>query len=106
MNLVGMQGKGESVWLGFFLCEVLRQFIEVARARGRLRLRRTLPRGGGSPARSLEQHGWDGEWYRRAYFDDGTPPGSAASGMPYRLDLAELGRPVRGPAMRYVRARP
>jgi cellobiose phosphorylase len=79
MNLVGMGGKGESVWLGFFLCEVLGQFAEVAHlqcdpsfaelCRGqRVRLRR-----------SIEQHSWDGEWYRRAYFDDGTPLGSAGN---------------------------
>jgi cyclic beta-1,2-glucan synthetase len=77
MNLVGMHGKGESIWLGFFVCEVLRQFTELAQLRGdtplvdfcraeRLRLRQ-----------NIEQHGWDGEWYRRAYFDDGTPLGSA-----------------------------
>ncbi len=79
MNLVGLQGRGESVWLGFFLGEVLRQFAVVAGAHGdadfaglcaaeRLRL------GG-----DIEQHGWDGGWYRRAYFDDGTPLGSAAN---------------------------
>jgi cellobiose phosphorylase len=79
MNLVGIGGKGESVWLGFFLCDVLRQFADVARLCGdsdfvelcraeEIRLRQ-----------NIEQHGWDGRWYRRAYFDDGAPLGSAAN---------------------------
>jgi cyclic beta-1,2-glucan synthetase len=64
---------------------------------------------------SIEQHGWDGAWYRRAYFDDGTPLGSASEHrMPDRLDLAELGgavghgvrREARGYAIGSVRASP
>jgi len=79
MNLVGHGGRGESVWLGFFLCEVLARFGELARRhedeesavrceteRAQLQLR-------------LEAEGWDGAWYRRAYFDDGTPLGSASN---------------------------
>ena len=50
MNLVGEHGKGESVWLGFFLYEVLRRFTEVARNAGDVDLRRTLPDGGGPSA--------------------------------------------------------
>ena len=79
MNLVGHDGRGESVWLGFFLCEVLARFAVLARrhadAAGAARFdgeREQLK------AR-LEAHGWDGAWYRRAYFDDGTPLGSAGS---------------------------
>ena len=79
MNLVGQHGKGESIWLGFFLCEVLAQFAKVAHLRGDtafagrcLTERETL-------AQNIEQHGWDGQWYRRAYFDDGTPLGSSAN---------------------------
>lgn len=79
MNLVGMQGKGESVWLGFFLCEVLRQFAVLAAAHGDPSFAE-LCRGDGSRLRQdIEQHGWDGEWYRRAWFDDGTALGSAAN---------------------------
>ncbi len=79
MNLVGQHGRGESVWLAFFLFDVLTQFADVARGRGdtafeeqcvgeadRLRLR-------------IEANAWDGEWYRRAYFDDGEPLGSATN---------------------------
>jgi len=79
MNLVGMQGKGESIWLGFFLCEVLRQFAEVARARGDQSFTALCHEEVVRLRQNIEQHGWDGEWYRRAYFDDGTPLGSAGN---------------------------
>ena len=79
MNLVGMHGKGESVWLGFFLCEVLRQFTVVARTHGDTAFAELCLEEGSRLRRSIEQHGWDGEWYRRAYFDDGTPLGSASN---------------------------
>ena len=80
MNLVGEHGKGESVWLAFFLYDVLdavRERRPPARRRG---LRRALHARGRPPA--AQHRGstrWDGEWYRRAYFDDGTPLGSAAN---------------------------
>ncbi|MCX5735315.1 MAG: cyclic beta 1-2 glucan synthetase, partial [candidate division NC10 bacterium] len=79
MNAVGEHGKGESVWLGFFLYEVLMRFAEVAHGHGddsfaeRCRGEAAWVRG------NLERHGWDGEWYRRAYFDDGSPLGSASN---------------------------
>jgi cyclic beta-1,2-glucan synthetase len=77
MNLVGAGGQGESVWLAFFLFDVLTQFAELARRRGDLsRADRYLAEA--SKLRlNIEEHGWDGEWYRRAYFDDGEPLGSA-----------------------------
>ena len=77
MNLVGERGKGESVWLGFFLYDVLMQFTEVARTRGDLSFAKRCQDEAAGLRRNLEEHGWDGEWYRRAYFDDGTPLGSA-----------------------------
>src|SRR5512143_1880418 len=77
MNRVGEQGKGESVWLGFFLYQVLNQFTEVARARGDLPFVERCQRETAQLRRNIEQNGWDGQWYRRAYFDDGTPLGSA-----------------------------
>jgi cyclic beta-1,2-glucan synthetase len=79
MNLVGIDGRGESVWLGFFLCEVLRQFTDVARRRGDPTFAATCIAEAARLRESIEQHGWDGEWYRRAYFDDGTPLGSAGN---------------------------
>jgi len=77
MNLVGMQGKGESVWLGFFLHNTLTDFSQLARSRDDVIFAERCDAEADQLRRSLEQHGWDGEWYRRAYFDDGTPLGSA-----------------------------
>lgn len=77
LDAVGIQGRGESVWLGFFQYLVLARFAPLAEAEGedvfaaRCREEMELLRD------SLERHGWDGSWYRRAYFDDGTPLGSA-----------------------------
>jgi cellobiose phosphorylase len=79
MNLVGEHGKGESVWLGFFLYKVLMQFIEVARTRGDTSFVERCEREAAQLRRNIEQHGWDGGWYRRAYFDDGSPLGSASN---------------------------
>jgi cellobiose phosphorylase len=76
MNLVGMGGKGESVWLGFFLCDVLNQFAELACSHGDLPFAKRCHAERYQISRNIEQHGWDGAWYRRAYFDDGTPLGS------------------------------
>ena len=76
MNGIGPAGRGESVWLGWFLHTVLDRFVLVAEERGE-ETRAALWR---EHARALkiylEQHGWDGQWYRRAFFDDGTPLGS------------------------------
>jgi cellobiose phosphorylase len=85
MNLVGIKGAGESVWLGFFLCAVLTQFAEIAQLKGDSSFVERCNLEGTNLRRSLEQHGWDGEWYRRAYFDDGTPLGSA-SNVECRID--------------------
>ncbi|MDR3412602.1 MAG: glucoamylase family protein [Formivibrio sp.] len=79
MNLVGKHGKGESVWLGFFLCEVLGQFTQVAQDHGDAPFAELCVEEGARLNRNIEQNCWDGEWYRRAYFDDGTPLGSAGS---------------------------
>ena len=81
MNLVGIEGAGESVWLGFFLYHVLdavRDGGAATRRRARSR-ERCAARAQRSCARNLEQHAWDGAWYRRAYFDDGTPLGSTSN---------------------------
>ena len=79
MNLVGMQGKGESIWLGFFLYQVLMQFAQLARLHGDAAFTERCRMEAAQLRRNIEQHGWDGHWYRRAYFDDGTPLGSAAN---------------------------
>ncbi|MGH6609794.1 MAG: GH36-type glycosyl hydrolase domain-containing protein, partial [Burkholderiaceae bacterium] len=79
MNLVGIHGKGESVWLAFFLCYVLRQFAPIARMRGDASLATRCESEAAQLARRVEQNAWDGDWYRRAYFDDGTPLGSTSN---------------------------
>ena len=79
MNLVGKDGKGESVWLAFFLFDVLTQFAELARLRGDVAVADKYTLEAGRLRGNIEEHGWDGDWYRRAYFDDGTPLGSAAN---------------------------
>jgi len=77
MNRVGVGGRGESVWNGWFLLTVLRPWADWAEARGdparAVRWREEAER----LRAALEEHAWDGRWYRRAYFDDGTPLGSA-----------------------------
>ncbi len=77
MNLVGQHGRGESVWLAFFLFEVLTRFAELAARRGDAALADRYTVEAGRLRGNIEEHGWDGEWYRRAYFDDGTPLGAA-----------------------------
>lgn len=76
MDKVGEQGKGESIWLAFFQCEVLQRFAEVAELRQDAIFAAECRTRARALAAAVEQHGWDGEWYRRAYFDDGTPLGS------------------------------
>src|SRR5690606_29409575 len=77
MNEVGVKGTGESVWLGFFLHRVLIDFIPLARGRGDEVFALRCEEEAKKLRSNLEQHAWDGAWYRRAYFDDGTPLGSA-----------------------------
>ena len=79
MNLVGLQGKGESVWLGFFLHQVLTQFAVLARLANDAPFAERCELEAARLRLNIEEHGWDGAWYRRAYFDDGTPLGSASN---------------------------
>ncbi len=79
MNRVGHEGKGESVWLAWFLYATLQRFAPVAKSRGdHERVTRWLDHAE-KLKQAVEEHAWDGAWYRRAYFDDGTPLGSASS---------------------------
>ena len=76
MNHVGKDGRGESVWVGWFLLSLLDDFLPLAERRNDHALV-DLYRGKAVELRAaLEQHAWDGQWYRRAFFDDGTPLGS------------------------------
>jgi cyclic beta-1,2-glucan synthetase len=77
MNRVGAGGKGETVWGGWFLLTCLRRFAELSDARGDHDHAASWRDHADRLHRALEETAWDGAWYRRAYFDDGTPLGSA-----------------------------
>jgi cellobiose phosphorylase len=79
MNMIGHKGTGESVWLAFFMCDVLIRFSVIAQLRGDLDFSNKCEGEVDKLRRNIEQHAWDGEWYLRAYFDDGTPLGSSKS---------------------------
>ncbi|MBC7815447.1 MAG: cyclic beta 1-2 glucan synthetase, partial [Planctomycetaceae bacterium] len=79
MNLVGEEGKGESVWLAFFLTEILQRFSQLARTRGDIAFAERCDTEAARLRENIEQHAWDGEWYRRAYFDNGEPLGAASN---------------------------
>ncbi|MBS0350330.1 MAG: cyclic beta 1-2 glucan synthetase [Proteobacteria bacterium] len=76
MNLVGVAGRGESVWLGFFLYNILKKFSLLAHAAGDMEFAQLCQQEYYQLRDNLEKNGWDGEWYLRAYFDDGSPLGS------------------------------
>ncbi len=81
MNRVGIEGKGESIWLGWFVCATLEAFaamlVAADDANGMYEEADTYRTQAATVRAAIEQHGWDGAWYRRAYYDDGTPLGSA-----------------------------
>jgi cellobiose phosphorylase len=79
MNKVGAGGKGESVWNGWFVQTVLKAFAELAEQRGDAERAAWCRKRAEGLRAALEAHAWDGQWYRRAYFDDGTPLGSATN---------------------------
>ena len=79
MNRVGHEGRGESVWLGWFLCQIVKDFVPLARARGgEVRAQRWEAAAEGWKA-ALQGPAWDGQWFKRAFFDDGTALGSNAN---------------------------
>jgi cyclic beta-1,2-glucan synthetase len=79
MNRVGWQGEGESVWLGWFLQRNLLDFAPVAEQRGEAERAGRWRNVASAVGHSIESEAWDGDWYRRAFFDDGTPLGSGQS---------------------------
>jgi cyclic beta-1,2-glucan synthetase len=85
MNLIGEHGKGESVWMAFFVCEVLREFTKLARMHRDDAFAQTCVEWRDKLAVAIEANAWDGDWYRRAYFDDGTPLGTA-TGVECQID--------------------
>jgi len=102
MNRVGHLGRGESVWLAWFLCPLVAGFAPLARARGEADRARLWEAAAEGWQAALEGPGWDGQWYRRAFFDDGQALGSHANAEA-RIDLiaqawavlSEVAPPVR-----------
>jgi len=79
MNRIGEEGKGESVWLGWFLYSTLMSFSSLATNRGQGERAGTWRQRASDIKQSLEREAWDGDWYRRAFYDDGTPLGSVSN---------------------------
>jgi cyclic beta-1,2-glucan synthetase len=79
MNMVGLEGRGESVWLGFFLFHILQRYGKLATARHDDELATLCRQQADTLRNNLRDHAWDGEWYRRGYFDSGEPLGSHQS---------------------------
>ena len=102
MNMVGNKGKGESVWLGFFLYDVLQHFTRVAQLHGDQPFVERCKKEATKLRQNIEKNCWDGEWYLRAWFDDGQVLGSA-SNSECKIDsipqswsvLSAAGDPVR-----------
>lgn len=86
MNRVGIGGRGESVWLGWFLCALVADFAPLARRRGDVARARCWESVAQRWTRALQGVAWDGGWFRRAFFDDGQVLGSHA-GTEARIDL-------------------
>ncbi|MDM7944300.1 MAG: glucoamylase family protein [Hydrogenophaga sp.] len=76
MNRVGHEGRGESVWVAWFLCALVLDWIVLARERGEFERAARWEAAWQGWSEALETHAWDGQWYRRAFFDDGSPLGS------------------------------
>jgi cyclic beta-1,2-glucan synthetase len=79
MNRVGIEGRGESVWLAWFLVTTLRGFVPLVEQRGDNETAGEFLLRANEYVAAIESQAWDGAWYRRAYFDDGTPLGSSAN---------------------------
>lgn len=79
MDKVGEHGKGESVWLAFFLYDILMRFTKITALKNDVQFETTIKNAAAELRSNINKNAWDGKWYRRAYFDDGTPLGSATN---------------------------
>jgi cyclic beta-1,2-glucan synthetase len=100
MNRVGAAGRGESVWLGWFLYATLLKFAPVAERRGETAVAAHWRKQAHALQQAIEREAWDGDWYRRGYFDDGTALGSVTSDE-CRIDsIAQSWAVISGAAQR------
>jgi len=76
---VGNQGKGESVWMAFFLYDILSRFSGIATRHNDAAFATECAEEAKRIKQNIDKNAWDGEWYKRAWFDDGTPLGSSAN---------------------------
>jgi len=98
MNNIGVQGKGESVWLGFFLYDILVDFIPICKKRKDQNRVEKYEKYQKALKTHLNKEGWDGQWYRRAFYDDGTPLGSTQN-MECQIDaIAQAWAVISGAA--------
>jgi cyclic beta-1,2-glucan synthetase len=104
MNRVGIHGRGESVWLGWFLSTTLREFAAICRRQGDAAAAEGYVQRAEQLRQALEASAWDGAWYRRAFFDDGTPLGSTAN-RECRIDSIAQSWAVLSGAAERARAR-
>jgi cyclic beta-1,2-glucan synthetase len=79
MNQVGAEGRGESVWVAWFLADTFNRFAPICEVRGDREWEERCRAGARRLGQMVDDHAWDGAWYRRAYFDDGTPLGSSVN---------------------------
>jgi cyclic beta-1,2-glucan synthetase len=86
MNRVGHEGRGESVWLAWFLCSVVERYAPFAQARGEHERAKRWSAAREGWIAALHGAGWDGAWFRRAFFDNGAPLGSSIN-EECRIDL-------------------
>ncbi|SHE60270.1 GH36-type glycosyl hydrolase domain-containing protein [Alkalibacter saccharofermentans] len=98
MNNIGIEEKGESIWLSWFLYSTLQKIIPICREMGDGDRADKYLMLSGKIADAVESHGWDGNWYRRAYFDDGTPLGSATNSECKIDSLAQTWSVISGAA--------
>jgi cyclic beta-1,2-glucan synthetase len=98
LNRVGIEGKGESVWLAWFLVSVMNDFAGLLKLRAEEEEAGVWQERAKKLAETVEEQAWDGEWYRRAYFDDGTPLGSKQSEEAQIDSLAQSWSVISGAA--------
>ncbi|MEX2528579.1 MAG: glucoamylase family protein [Gemmatimonadota bacterium] len=98
MDRVGVEGRGESLWLAWFFVDICRRLTPLARERGEEGRAHMLEGWSREVLDAVERHGWDGEWYRRAFFDDGSPLGSRGSAEARIDSLAQSWAVISGAA--------